>query len=139
MFSAKWFWVNFVSARRMVSINIKLQIAKITKTVYWNIFCMTLIYHYWNLLNLNLLGQNQYLKKLCCMYHISQEEDSIEVTLVVKSVLLGEQFFVLDLVIILLPWIKVLVSLLAHLVWVQLFMLCSFGFDHFNWDINIVL
>ena len=37
------------------------------------------------------------------MYHISQEEDSIEVILVVKSVLLGEQFFVLDLVIIPLP------------------------------------
>ena len=35
------------------------------------------------------------------MYHIHQEEDSIGVTLVAESVLLGEQVVVLDLVIIL--------------------------------------
>ena len=34
------------------------------------------------------------------MYHIRPEEDSIGVTLVAESVLLGEQVFVLDLAII---------------------------------------
>ena len=52
------------------------------------------------------------------MYHICQEEDSIGVTLVVESVLLGERVFVLDLVIIviiLLLRIKIFVSPLARL------------------------
>ena len=50
------------------------------------------------------------------MYHIRQEEDSIGVTLVAESVLLGEQVFVLDLfVIILLLQIKIFVSPLARL------------------------
>ena len=49
------------------------------------------------------------------MYHIHQEEDSIGVTLVEESVLLGERVFVLDLVIILLLRIKIFVLPLAHL------------------------
>ena len=52
------------------------------------------------------------------MYHICQEEDSIGVTLVVESVLLGERVLVLDLVIIviiLLLRIKIFVSPLARL------------------------
>ena len=49
------------------------------------------------------------------MYHIRQEEDSIGVTLVAESVLLGERVFVLDLVIILLLQIKIFISRLAHL------------------------
>ena len=42
------------------------------------------------------------------MYHIRQEEDSTGVTLVAESLLLGEQVFVLDLVIVLLLRIKIL-------------------------------
>ena len=49
------------------------------------------------------------------MYHVCQEEDSIGVTLVAESVLLGEGVFVLDLVIILLLQIKIFVSPLARL------------------------
>ena len=50
------------------------------------------------------------------MNHIRQEEeDSIGVTLIAGSVLLGERSFVLDLAIILLPRMKILVLLLAHL------------------------
>ena len=49
------------------------------------------------------------------MYHICQEEDSIGVTLVAESVLLGERDFVLDLVVILLLRITVFVSPLACL------------------------
>ena len=49
------------------------------------------------------------------MYHIRQEEDSIGITLVAESVLLGERVFVLDLVIILLLRIKIFVLPLARL------------------------
>ena len=49
------------------------------------------------------------------MYHSCQDEDSIGVTLIAKSVLLGERVFVLDLVIILLLRIKIFISLLARL------------------------
>ena len=50
------------------------------------------------------------------MYHIRQEEeDSIKVALIAGSVLLGEQWFVLDLAIILLPRMKIFVSPLARL------------------------
>ena len=65
------------------------------------------LHHYQNLLNSNLVGQYQYLKKLYCMCHLRQEEDSIGVTLVMRSILLGERFFVLDLVMMLLPRIKI--------------------------------
>ena len=66
--------------------------------------------HLQYLLNINLIGQYQYLKKLYYMYHICQEEDSIGVVLIVGSVLLGDRLFVLDLAIILLPRMKILVS-----------------------------
>ena len=83
-----------------------------------------------------MLYRYQYQKKLYCMYHIHQEEDSIGVTLVVESVLLGEQVFVLDLVIILLLRIKTFVSPLARFdlssSTSELFMLYSFRFGHIN-------
>ena len=65
----------FISARRMIGINSPKPLQLSIENLQYD------LHQYRNLINLNLLYRYQYQKKVYCMYHIRQEENSIGVTL----------------------------------------------------------